>query len=79
MKDHLPKSETMFGFSLGLLIVMIVALVIFTAILLIKLNKLKQYIKKEKVDIAATLISIILVAMCIGGIIVYLFCMNAYV
>ena len=79
MKDHLPKSETMFGFSLGLLIVMIVALVIFTDILLIKLNKLKQYIKKEKVDIAATLISIILVAMCIGGIIVYLFCMNAYV
>ena len=79
MRDLLPSSNTMVGFSFGLLIVLIIALVIFTAILLAKLNKLKEYITKEKVDIAATIISIILIAMCIGGIIVYLFCMNAFV
>ncbi len=79
MRDLLPSSNTMVGFSFGLLIVLIIALVIFTAILLAKLKKLKEYITKEKVDIAATIISIILIAMCIGGIIVYLFCMNAFV
>ena len=79
MKGFLPQSGTMVGVSLGLLAVMVVALVIFTGILLVKLKKLKEYITKEKVDIAATIISIIIVAMCIGGIIVYLFCMNAYV
>lgn len=79
MKDFLPQSNTMVGVSWGLLIVMIVALVIFTGVLLAKLRKLKEYITKEKVDIAATIISIIIVAMCIGGVIVYLFCMNAFV
>ena len=79
MKDFLPQSNTMVGVSWGLLIILIVALVIFTAILLAKLRKLKDYITKEKVDIAATIISIIIISMCIGGIIVYLFCMNAFV
>ncbi|MBQ4119950.1 MAG: hypothetical protein IJD45_06125 [Clostridia bacterium] len=79
MKDFLPVSNTMVGISWGLLIAMIVALIIFTAVLLVKLKKLKEYITKEKVDIAATIISIILIAMCIGGIIVYIFCMNAFV
>ena len=79
MKDFLPQSDTMMGVSFGLLAVMVVALMIFTGILLARLKKLKDYITKEKVDIAATIISIIIVAMCIGGIIVYLFCMNAYV
>lgn len=79
MKDFLPQSNTMIGVSWGLLVVLLVALVIFTAVLLTKLRKLKDYITKEKVDIAATIISIIIVSMCIGGIIVYLFCMNAFV
>lgn len=79
MKNFLPVSNTMVDISWGLLIAMIVALIIFTAVLLAKLKKLKEYITKEKVDIAATIISIILIAMCIGGIIVYIFCMNAFV
>ncbi len=79
MKDLLPASDTMVGFSFGLLIVLLIALIIFTAILLAKLKKLKEYITKEKVDIAVTIISIILIAMCIGGIMVYIFCMNAFV
>lgn len=78
MKDLLPASDTMVGVSFGLLIALVIALIIFTAILLAKLKKLKEYITKEKVDIAATIISIILIAMCIGGIIVYIFCMNAF-
>ncbi len=79
MNNLLATSNTMVGISWGLLIVMIVALIIFTTALLAKLRKLKEYITKEKVDIAATIISIILIAICIGGIIVYIFCMNAFV
>lgn len=79
MNNLLPTSNTMVGISWGLLIALVIALVIFTAVLLAKLKKLKEYITKEKVDIAATIISIILIAMCIGGIIAYIFCMNAFV
>lgn len=77
MKNFLPQSDTIFNFSIGLLVVMVAVLAVFTGLLLAKLKKLKEYITKEKVDIAATIISIIIIAMCIGGIIVYLFCMSA--
>lgn len=77
MKNFLPQSDTVFNFSIGLLVVMVAVLAVFTGLLLAKLKKLKEYITKEKVDIAATIISIIIIAMCIGGIIVYLFCMSA--
>lgn len=77
MKNSLPQSGAMMNFSFGLLVVMLVALTIFTWLLLTKLNRLKKYVKKEKMDIAATILSIVIVAMCIGGIIVYLFCMSA--
>ena len=77
MKELLPKSNVMVGFSFGLLVIMLIALAIFTAILLTRLNKLKEYIQKEKVDIAATIISIIVIAMCIGGIIAYIFFMSS--
>ncbi len=77
MEGFLLKTGTMLSFSYGLLAVMIIVLVIFTGILLAKLYKLKEYIRKEKVDIAATIISIVVVAMGIGGIIAYLFCMNS--
>lgn len=76
---YLPRSETIFNFSIILLIVMLIALSIFTFMLLRKLKKLREFVKTEKVDLAATVISIILLAMCIGGIIVYLFCMNAMI
>ena len=79
MNDYLPNSNTMIGISWGLLIALLVALIIFIVILLVKLKNLKEYITREKVDIAANIISIILIAMCIGGIIVYIFCMNAFV
>ena len=78
MGGLLPSSNIMVNFSFGLLIVMIIALVIFVWMLLAKLNKLKEYITKEKVDIAATIISIVVIAMCMGGVITYLFCMSAF-
>ncbi len=76
---YMPQSESVFNFSIILLIVMLVALTFFVGILLAKLRKLKDYITKEKVDIGATIISIVVLAMCVGGIIVFLFCMNAFV
>ncbi len=77
MRNLLPQNETMFNFSIGLLIVLIIVLVIFTGMLIVKITKLKEFIVKDKVDITATVISIIVISLCIGGIIAYLFCMNA--
>ncbi len=79
LTKFLPQSKTIFDFSIILLAVMMVVLVIFTYFLLKRLKKLRQYVKSEKVDLAATIISIILLSMCVGGIIVYIFCMNAMV
>ncbi|MBE6777511.1 MAG: hypothetical protein E7542_05300 [Ruminococcaceae bacterium] len=76
---YLPQSETIFNFSIILLAVMLVVLALFTYFLLKRLRKLREYVKSEKVDLAATIISIIVLAMCIGGVIVYLFCMNSMV
>lgn len=76
---YLPQSETIFNFSVILLAVMLVVLALFTYFLLKRLRKLREYVKSEKVDLAATIISIIVLAMCIGGVIVYLFCMNSMV
>lgn len=67
----------MFNYSIGLLIVLIVVLLFLTGMLILKITKLKDFIVKEKVDIAATVISVIIIAACIGGLIAYLFCMNA--
>ncbi len=77
--NSLFQSESVFNFSIILLVIMLIALIVFVAILLKKLNKLKEYITKEKVDIAATIISIVVLAMCVGGVIVFLFCMSAVV
>ncbi len=77
MKNFILPSETILNFSIGLLVVMVAVLALFVGVLLAKLNKLKEYITKEKVDIAATIISIVVLAMCIGGIIAFLFCMGA--
>lgn len=79
LTKFLPQSETIFNFSIILLVVMLVVLAIFTYFLLKRLKKLREYVKSEKVDLAATIISIIILSMCIGGVIVYLFCMNAMV
>lgn len=79
LTKFLPQSETVFNFSIILLAVMVVVLAIFTYFLLKRLKKLREYVKSEKVDLAATIISIIVLSMCIGGVIVYLFCMNAMV
>lgn len=76
---YLPQSETIFNFSVILLALMLVVLALFTYFLLKRLRKLREYVKSEKVDLAATIISIIVLAMCIGGVIVYLFCMNSMV
>lgn len=77
MRNLLPQNETMFNFSIGLLVVLIIVLVIFTGMLIAKITKLKEFIVKDKVDITATVISIIVISLCIGGIIAYLFCMNS--
>ena len=79
LTKYLPQSETIFNFSIILLAVMLVVLAIFTYMLLKQLRKLREYVKSEKVDLAATIISIILLSMCVGGVIVYLFCMNAMI
>ncbi len=77
MQNFLPGQETMFNFSIGLLVVMIIVLIIMTGMLIVKLTKLKDFLVKEKADITITVISIIIISMCIGGIIAYLFCMNS--
>ena len=77
MKNILPQHETMFNFSIGLLIVLVIVLFIFTGMLIAKITRLKDFIVKDKIDITATVISIIVISLCIGGIIAYLFCMNA--
>ena len=79
LTKYLPQSETIFNFSIILLALMLVVLALFTYFLLKRLRKLREYVKSEKVDLAATIISIIVLAMCIGGVIVYLFCMNSMV
>lgn len=77
MQNFLPKTEVMFNYSIGLLVVLIIVLLFLTGMLILKITRLKDFIVKEKVDIAATVISVIVIALCIGGLIAYLFCMNA--
>ena len=77
MQNFLPGHETMFNFSIALLAIMIIVLIIMTGMLIVKLTKLKDFLVKEKADIAVTVISVIIISMCIGGIIAYLFCMNS--
>ena len=77
MQNFLPQGEAIFNFSIGLLVILIVVLVALTGMLIVKITKLKEFIVKEKVDITATVMSVIVIAICIGGIIAYLFCMNA--
>lgn len=77
MQNLLPHSESMFNLSIGLLIVLVIVLFIFAGMLIIKITKLRDFIVKDKVDITATVLSIIVISICIGAIIAYLFCMNA--
>ncbi len=77
MKSLLPQGEVLFNYSIVLLIVLIVVLLILTGMLVLKITKLKDFIIKEKVDITATVLSVIVISVCIGGLIAYLFCMNA--
>lgn len=77
MVNVLPQGEKIFSFSIGLLVVLIVVLLILTGMLIVKITRLKDFIVKEKVDITATVLSVIVISVCIGGIIAYLFCMNA--
>ena len=79
MENFLPRSEVMLNFSFGLLIILIIVLAILIKMLIFKLIKLKEFVVKEKIDLTATVISLVIIAMCIGGILAYLFFMSAMI